>query len=595
MFADADGTDNTSGNEDDDLRPGAGSPAIDSGDNSAVPTGVLTDINGDQRFQDDPATTDTGIGAAPIVDMGAYEVGGTAPVNQPPLAMPSASPLSGEAALPVEFSSAGSNDPDGTIDSYAWIFGDGSSDSSAAPNHVYTLSGNYTAYLTVTDNDGDTHTDSVAITVLEPVPNQVPVALISAIPTSGETPLVVSFDGSMSSDSDGPIVSWEWDFGDGSANASGISISHTYTAVGSYTAWLTVTDNDGDSASEAELITVTEAPPPSPSPAETDHVAGGEIAGAGTLSADYTMTWADDAGIQSITERESGGKRNRRYSYLVHTWQFNVTAGASVTVYANAWSGGSSDGDIFRFEWSTSASSGFQTLFAVDNNADSGSTQSKLIDATGVLSGPVYIRVVDTDNTAGNKILDTVHVDQLYIKTVTAAGDPPVAPSNLVVSAPTSSSLTLNWTDKSTDETGFTVERSTDGSTFSILTTVGTNITNFTDNSLNSSNTYWYRVFASNASGGSAPSNVSSGTTLAGSAITLDAVGYKVKGKQQVDLTWGGTAGTHVDIYRDSVVITTANDGAHTDNIGVKGGGSYTYKVCETGSTNCSDPVTVIF
>ena len=171
-MSDADGADDISGNQDDDLRPGAGSPAIDSGDNSAVPAGVLTDINGDQRFQDDPATVDTGIGAAPIVDMGAYEVGGTTPVNQPPVAMPSASPLSGEASLPVQFDSAGSYDPDGTIVSYAWIFGDGGSDSSAAPSYVYNTAGNYTAYLTVTDNDGDTHTDSVAITVLEPVPNQ---------------------------------------------------------------------------------------------------------------------------------------------------------------------------------------------------------------------------------------------------------------------------------------------------------------------------------------------------------------------------------------------------------------------------------------
>jgi serine protease len=139
------------------------------------------------------------------------------------------------------------------------------------------------------------------------------------------------------------------------------------------------------------------------------------------------------------------------------------------------------------------------------------------------------------------------------------------------------------------------VERSTDGSTFSTLTTLGANTTNYTDTGLSGSTPYWYRVFASNASGGSAPSNIDSGTTLAGSAITLDAVGYKVKGKQRVDLTWDGLAGTNMDIYRDSVGITTQNDGAHTDNIGAKGGGSYVYMVCETESSNCSDPVTVVF
>ena len=107
------------------------------------------------------------------------------------------------------------------------------------------------------------------------------------------------------------------------------------------------------------------------------------------MSGDYTATWADDAGTLSITERESGGKKNGRYSYLEHTLQFNIKAGANVTVYANVWSGGSADGDNFLFEWSTSGNSGFQTLFTVDNNSGPGSTQSKLIDTTGALSGAI--------------------------------------------------------------------------------------------------------------------------------------------------------------------------------------------------------------
>ena len=685
VFVDADGADNSSGNEDDDLRPGAVSPAIDSGDNSAVPAGVLTDINGDQRFQDDPATVDTGNGTAPIVDMGAYEVGGTPPVNQPPVAMPSATPLTGEAALLVQFSSTGSYDPDGTIVSYAWIFGDGDTNSTPAPSHVYNTVGNYTAFLTVTDDDGDTNSDSVTITVLEPVPNQDPIALISAIPTSGEIPLDVSFDGSLSYDGDGTIVSYQWDFGDGNI-ASGISTAHTFTVAGNYTAWLTVTDDDGATASEAELITVTEPVPnippvaiilaapvngdaplsvdfdasnsydldgtgeitaydwdfgdgntgsgiyPShvytsvgnftailtvtdgeggtgadtvaitvsepPPPPETDYLANGEIAGAGTVTGDFTATWADDAVSQALTERVSGGKKNDRYSYVEHSWQFYITAGASVTVLANAWSGGSSDGDNFLFEWSTSVNSGFQTLFTVDNTSGPASMQSKLIDTTGTLSGVIYIRVRDTDHTAGNKALDTVNIDQLFIRTVTAAGDPPAAPSGMTVSAPASSSLTLNWVDNSVDETSFTIERSDDGVTFSALPALPADTTSHTDTGLSGNTTYWYRVFASNASGSSAVSNVASGMTLAGSTITLSADGYKVKGKKKVDLTWGGTEVVNVDIYRDDMVnphVTTGNDGFFTDAITTKGGGSWTYRVCEAGSSNCSDTVTVVF
>lgn len=87
---------------------------------------------------------------------------------------------------------------------------------------------------------------------------------------------------------------------------------------------------------------------------------------------------------------------------------------------------------------------------------------------------------------------------------------------------------------------------------------------------------------------------VTTGTT--GGGITLSASGYKVKGVQHTDLTWSGATTANVDVVRGgAVVATTANDGAYTDNIGVKGTGSYVYQVCEAGTTNCSDPVTVVF
>lgn len=57
----------------------------------------------------------------------------------------------------ISFSSAGSNDPDGSIASYLWDFGDGSATSSAAnPSHSYSVAGSYNVSLTVTDNEGAT-------------------------------------------------------------------------------------------------------------------------------------------------------------------------------------------------------------------------------------------------------------------------------------------------------------------------------------------------------------------------------------------------------------------------------------------------------
>ncbi len=70
------GPDSTWGTADDDygdLRLQLTSACIDAGDNSAVPAGITTDLGGYARFVDIPSVPDTGSGAAPIVDMGAYE------------------------------------------------------------------------------------------------------------------------------------------------------------------------------------------------------------------------------------------------------------------------------------------------------------------------------------------------------------------------------------------------------------------------------------------------------------------------------------------------------------------------------------------
>jgi len=101
---------------------------------------------------------------APTGGGGGGGVGG----NQPPNAVASATPTTGAAPLSVALSSAGSNDPDGTIASYQWDFGDGTTPS-ASPNpaHVYGLGG-YTATLTVTDNLGLTDFAQVTVNVTTP-------------------------------------------------------------------------------------------------------------------------------------------------------------------------------------------------------------------------------------------------------------------------------------------------------------------------------------------------------------------------------------------------------------------------------------------
>ena len=87
------------------------------------------------------------------------------------------------------------------------------------------------------------------------------------------------------------------------------------------------------------------------------------------------------------------------------------------------------------------------------------------------------------------------------------------------------------------------------------------------------------------------PTPTATPTPLPG--FSLSVVARKQQGIRVADLSWSGASGTSVDYYRGSTKLSTANDGFHTDNTGLRGGGSITYRVCETNSTTvCSNSVT---
>lgn len=93
---------------------------------------------------------------------------------------------------------------------------------------------------------------------------------------------------------------------------------------------------------------------------------------------------------------------------------------------------------------------------------------------------------------------------------------------------------------------------------------------------------------------GSLSDSDATSVTVSDGSVTLSASGYKVKGVQLADLEWSGAAGANVDVHRGgALVTTTANNGFLTDTIGRKGGGSYACKVCEAGSSTCSNEAVV--
>jgi len=151
-----------------DFHLGAGSPATDSA-NSGVSGQQSSDADGNPRV-DDPGVANTGAGARAYDDRGALERQGASPppANQPPVAALSVAPGSGPAPLTVTADASGSSDPDGTVVSYRFDFGDGAvvgPQTGASATHTYTAAANRTVTVTVTDDDGATDTAAASVTV----------------------------------------------------------------------------------------------------------------------------------------------------------------------------------------------------------------------------------------------------------------------------------------------------------------------------------------------------------------------------------------------------------------------------------------------
>jgi len=152
------------------------------------------------------------------------------------------------------FDGATSSDPDGSIATYHWNFGDGEGATGLTVTHTYSAAGPVTVTLTVFDNGGARGSQQQVVNF---VSNKPPVASF----TKACTALTCTFNGSSSSDPDGSIAAYFWNFGDGES-ATGPTATHTYSAAGTFTVTLTVTDNGGVTGSQQQAVTVVVNNPP---------------------------------------------------------------------------------------------------------------------------------------------------------------------------------------------------------------------------------------------------------------------------------------------------------------------------------------------
>ena len=169
------------------------------------------------------------------------------------------------------------------------------------------------------------------------------------------------------------------------------------------------------------------------------------------------------------------------------------------------------------------------------------------------------------------------------------------APSGLSATAQSSSSIALSWTDNANNEQNFQVERSTSsGSGFSVIATLGANSNSYTDNGLNASTTYYYRVQASSGSTASAYSNTANATTAAAAETAPAApTGLVLQNRtsSSISMSWVDNSGNedNFELQRSlssgtgfsTIATLAANTITYTDN-GLSPNTAYFYRVRAT-------------
>jgi hypothetical protein len=184
------------------------------------------------------------------------------------------------------------------------------------------------------------------------------------------------------------------------------------------------------------------------------------------------------------------------------------TSSSSVNVL---WSDNSTNETVFKIERKTGSGGTYSQITTVGANVTSFAN-------TGLSASTQYFYRVRAANAIGN----SAYSNEASVTTGAPTATIPAAPTSLVASATSTSVINLNWSDASSNETGFKIDRKTGAAgTYAQIATVGSNVSSYSNSGLAESTQYFYRVRAMNSAGNSGYSNEASATTQTSSGVPV--------------------------------------------------------------------------